>query len=497
MKARAFDSHPIRTRERSPEGARTKDFSGLAKAPPTPPPNLTEVSEASFVAEVDRLDEANFQMLKSLRSPLLPKGDRVLPKDSSVNPSHMVMAYTPEDSLSLPFIAQMAQVGEVEGFGVLARCAPENLATVREALGSWPSSHNVTLVPSRGLQDVWTEDHGEFTVQGNLVIPPRLDPASPFGVDAILGRLERLYPTLKTEEIAPSLNRYNLEQSLNEWPRANFSWQGAVGESETHLGMLGGAMALQVPASKMAITYVEGGNFLPGTAADATPKAFIGRDSIAISQRALERDLGRKPSEKQVLARLAKDYGLRDHQLHPVEQPADFHVDMAMTWTRPGQILLNDARAALKIQKTWLRRQRDAEIKRSPQEADSIRATYSAEVKRLEVQARHHADLEALSEQDLKAGGVEVHRLAGSFPESLANPPMNFLNLRQGTNEAGEAFAVMLGGTPEAEDYISRQLLETIPSGYQRIHFLDRELTAPTLELWGGIKCRTKPLAIG
>jgi len=491
-----FQKQLLRTLERRGKEAVGVDLAQLEPAPAVKDWKPRAVSQKRFESESARLEEANFKLLTQMGQALLDRGDRVLPKDSSVNPSHMVMAYTPVDPLSLPFISQMAQIGTVEGFHVLARCAPEDTSDLRSQLKSWPGARNVTLVPSRGQQDVWTEDQGEFTLRGNLLIPPRLDVNTPFGVDAMVGRLERLHPEVDVTQVGPNLTSYNLEDAMARYPRANFSYQGAVGQAETHLGMLGGALALDVPEAKMTATYVEGGNFLPGTSAAGKPLAFIGRDSIAISQRVLERDLGRKPKESEVLTRIARDYGLKASEVHPVEQPADFHIDMAMTWTRPGQVILNDAMGALKLQKQWLRRQRNAEVKNSPNQKESIHSRYAEEIRRLEDLAKHQQDLENLSEKDLNSAGVEVHRLAGAFPESLANPPMNFLNLRQGTNENGETFAVMLGGTPEAEEFITGQLLQEIPTGYQRIHFLDRALTGPTLDLWGGIKCRTKPIAV-
>ena len=325
--------------------------------------------------------------------------------------------------------------------------------------------------------------------------PPLLDTATPFGQLAFLGRLERLHPEAQAAQVASSLTDYNLEHAMSLYPRTHFSYQGLVGQAETHLGLLGTALALDVPDTRMALTYIEGGNFLPGTAADGSPLALVGRDSVAISQSVLEHDMGRKPTQAEVLARVARDYGLKADQVHPVEQPADFHIDMAMTWTRPGHVLLNDARAVLDMQRQWLDRQLEQEIEKSPESKRELRQRYQAEITRLEQEAAHHADLESQCLKDLQRAGVEVDRLAGSFPTSLANPAMNFLNLRQGTNEQGQVFAVALGGEPRAEKAFAESLLGEIPSSYQRIHFLDRRLTEESLKFKGGIKCRSKILA--
>lgn len=491
----SLNNQPIRTFERTEGGVHSRSIGELPQVATTAW-KPRGVSEKRFREETDRLYEDNVQLLHHPKQNLLERGDRVLPKDATVNPSHMVMGYTAVDPVSLSFIGQMAEVGSVEGFRILARCAPEESPDLQKQLKNWPSAHNVTVVPSRGLQDVWTEDHGEFTTKGNLILPPLVDERTPFGVDAFLARLDRLMPEVNVAEVAPNVTSHNLQDAMSRYPRANFSYQGAVGESGTQRGMLGSALALDVPEVKFSVTYIEGGNFLPGTAKDGQPLAFVGRDSIAISQAVLERDLGRKPSESETIERIARDYGLKAGQVHPVEQPADFHVDMAMTWTRPGQVLLNDAMAVLSIQDQWLQSKRDAEVLKNPEQKQELDDRLSAELKVLREKAAHQADLESLSEKDLKAAGVDVYRLPGSFPQTSANEQMNFMNLRQGTNENGEQFAVMLGGTPEAEEMITRKLLQEIPTGYNRIHFLDPKLTVPTLELWGGIKCRTKPVAV-
>ena len=484
----------LRSYQRTPQGNQPLTWEGGAVTRNQLP--ARSVGASRLEQESERLQADNLKRARHLERGLLSRGDQVLPKDSTVNPSHLVMAHNPEDGLTPRFMAQMAQVGQLEGFRILARCAPADCRELRSQLKQWPSFRNITVVPTPGVQDVWTEDQGEFTRQGHLVMPPLLAPGTPYGQLAFLGRLERLHPEVDAAQVATQLTDYNLQAAMQTYPRTNFTYQGLVGQSDTHLGMLGAALALGLPESKMALTYVEGGNFLPGTAADGKSLALVGRDSLAISASVLEQDLGRKPSERQVLDRVARDYGLKADQVHPVEQPADFHIDMAMTWTRPGHVLLNDSLAVLKMQKLWLKQQKKSELENSPDQAESIRARYRNELTRLESEANHRADLETLSLKDMQKAGVEVHRLAGSFPASLANPAMNFLNLRQGTAEDGSTFAVCLGGTPEVESYIREQLLEVLPTGYQRLHFLDPSLTAPTLDLWGGIKCRTKPLVV-
>jgi hypothetical protein len=486
----------IRSFQRSPQGGQPLQRPDSEAVPAQDEWKPRRVTSSRLDAEKLRLEKENLQLAKNLKQSLLARGDQVLAKDSSVNFSHLVMTHNEEDGLSAQFIAQMGEIGALEGYQVLARCAQEKVANLKEQLKQWPGARHVTVVATPSNQDVWTEDQGEFTLQGDLIIPPLLDTQTPFGQITFLGRLKRLHPEADVAQVASVLTENNLAHAMSTYPKANFSYQGGVGEGQTHLGMLEAGLALDLPQIRMTSSYIEGGNFMPGQRADGTPIAFVGRDSVHISADILENDLGKKVTEGQVLHRIAKDYGFKPNQVVPVEQPADFHIDMAMTWTRPGHLLLNDSRAVLQMQKGWLNDWLRRELEKGAEPESTLRSRYAGELQRLEQMAEHHAELESHSLRDLQQEGVQIDRIAGSFPASLANPAMNFLNLRQGSAEDGTTFAVMLGGTPEAETYIREQLLEKLPTGYQRLHFLDPSLTSGTLDLWGGIKCRTKPLVL-
>jgi hypothetical protein len=69
---------------------------------------------------------------------------------------------------------------------------------------------------------------------------------------------------------------------------------------------------------------------------------------------------------------------------------------------------------------------------------------------------------------------------------------MNFLNGERGQNASGEQFYITLGGDERAQKYVTDMFSNVIPSGLDRIHFLDPKLTDVTLGLNGGISCRAK-----
>ncbi len=418
-------------------------------------------TEDEFQAAMERLLTENVEAAGQRQAPL---GEPVVPKDASFDPEAFVMGYDPNDPVSLNFIHEMARIGQAEGFHVVARCAPgSSLELDPEVAG------NVTVLPSRGVQDVWTEDHGEYTLSGGAIVPPALQQGSELYTMQALGRLERLYSKAEAAEVKPQLTQYNLDEVLGPFPKANFPYHGAVHSTETNGGMVGAALAMGIPKYRMAISYVEGGNFLPGTRPDGTPFALVGKDSVAVTRGLMELDAGKRPTDARALKTIGRDYGLKPDQIFAVEQPADFHLDMGMALATPGHALLNDSLAVLELQKQWVKDEGELGI--------------------LEDQAKFRAEFEALAEKDLLAAGLEVHRLPAVFPPTSGNPEMNFVNLRQGVNEEGQKFAILLGGLPEREEAVAKEL-EGL--GYEHVHFLSRDLTPQTLELWGGLKCRTK-----
>jgi hypothetical protein len=173
-------------------------------------------------------------------------------------------------------------------------------------------------------------------------------------------------------------------------------------------------------------------------------------------------------------------------------------------------VILDDAREALRLRRQWLeedhlaqRPKPDAPDYRAAMHAwTARRAALDAQIARLAIAAEERAAFEEMTLADLRAAGFEVHRMAGVFEpiraendrmdEAPESRRMNFMNAVLGTGAGDEKFGVYLGGDPRAEAYVRRKLLQEIPTGLARVHFLDREASAGILEAEGGIACLTK-----
>jgi hypothetical protein len=442
----------ITTYQRGAEGVERVPFDSLtAHTPPALPVEEVTAREVKSVQQ-SLADERR----QELKKPHPARHGPAVAKDASIDPSAFHMVYDSSDSASLGYIAQMAAVGQVEDFHVVASCSSgSDCDTLEKKVPA-----NLTTVINPGRQDVWAEDHGEFTEDGVLVIPAMLPRDYPIGeaIDADRSR------------------RFRGDSEM-----ADFSEHGAVNERWTQQEALAAAMATGASGYKMAVSYVEGGNMMGGKRADGTPYALVGKDSLAVTNDLLGKAGHRR---RDGLTQIARDYGYEKNQVFAIEQPGEFHLDMAMALAGPGQVLLNDSKAVAELQKGWVTEHYQHRF---------FQWGKKKQLAAIEARAEKLARYEALVEKDLRRAGLQVFRVAGCFPATKANSEMNFFNLRQGHNEAGETFAIALGGDERAEQAFAHTLLTKIPAGYQRIHFLDRELTPLTLDMSGGIKCRTKP----
>lgn len=457
MKLWPFGSNPrIHTYERGPSGIRAVDFDSL------PRQGQSAVAPAPGGPQTDELR----QRLQQLQ-PGKPAGPPI-GRDTVVNPESILMGYDPQDRVSLGYIEQMARIGQVEGFQLVASARPEELAAGRRKADR-QLRDGIQWLANPGGHDSWVEDHGEFTSSGEAIVPARLAPDSDDIEDWVIrGRRNRYQQ--RAEEGKPR-------------PRADFALQGLVNRRQSQEEVVATALALGMKGIHSAKSYVEGGNMLAGQRPDGTPYALVGEDSLEVTRRLLSKDATPAQARQQV----AHDYALPAEHVIAVEQPGDFHIDMAMSLAGPGQVILNDARKVLELQRGWLKEHYEHKWFGKEELPEQLEA--------VEKKAERQAVYEDLVAEQLQDAGLEVFRVAGCFPKSAANPEMNFLNLRQGTNEQGQVFAVALGGEPRAEKAFAESLLGEIPSSYQRIHFLDRRLTEESLKFKGGIKCRSKILA--
>ncbi len=470
----------------------------LETGQPEPPPHRYRyIPEKALTRDVNQAHELRDKSVE-VRRP--PAGDRVVPKDASLDPAAYAMYCDGADLVSLDYVNQMAQVGQIEGYHILAKVPRGSVSKVRDQMDD-----NVSLLPISMAGDIWTEDYGELTLQGGVAIPAFLDDPELVPRSIYQDRIRRFYPGAKIPENADYESLV-----MSQFPLAAFNIQGSVSQGNLQWGLAALARSANQPMREN-LSHVEGGNILFGALPNHEGYALVGRDSLAVTRAKLGLDLGREVDEKAALGAIARDHGQKAPNVYAVEQPGEFHIDMRMMCIGPGEVVLNDAREAAEVQAGWLRDDLVKGTPRHPGPESSVwqRLNYHRKVffhkrreRRLEGQiaalreeGERRGFYEDLTARDLKTAGLTVHRMAGVFvdPENPTEDMFNFVNGRPGVDRANQRFFVGLGGDSRSEVYVARKLMQDLPTGIVRLHFLDRELTPSTLGLFGGIKCRTKP----
>lgn len=392
-----------------------------------------------------------------------PTGLRATPKDNSLNPTTVTMFTDSLSEVSGVYAQQLAQIGQVEGFQVVLAGHAGQIEDIEAELDK-KRVKNISFM-SLPEGEVWVEDYGEPLLQKGWVTPAM------FEGDWIRGAIDDARKQRFPKEV-PS----------------NFGQLGQVHACQLQPTALGQAAALGGQAIQ-GLAYLEGGNTLTGTRKDGEAYALVGQDSLAVTKKLLK-----TKSDRRVKEAVANDLGLPASSVFAVEQPGEFHLDMRMMPVAPGEIAINDARAAAEQQIQWLDAQLQKDLQDPANHAEELRAEFAERSKNLREEADKRAKYEALTTRDLEAAGMKVHHLPGVFvdPDSPATDTSNFFNARHGVNEAGERFSIFMGGKPEEEAFVAEKLLHA-DLGLTRLHFLDPAQTASTLSLQGGLKCRTKP----
>lgn len=368
---------------------------------------------------------------------------RVLPEDATTSAVFMHMASPRATDSSIAFVKEMARIGEVEGFSVVVRTRESNI--IEGYLGEVADAVHVIDYP--GTTDVWTEDQGDIRE------------------DRTVG-----YPTLTTEggygrgdAARAALDQGRRERLTRHGLSPSFARQGAVTDRTGQRNPVALALSAGVSTDE-TFTYLEGGNVLTGTLADGRGYALVGKDSVAMAQAILGYDSGRQVSWDEATKAIANDLGIDGELLFPIEQPGDFHIDMYVGLAPGGHVILN-----------------------SEAMAKAVRANgFPANGEPLDESAYAPNGYEALILADLANTGLTVHRVPGVFGTTG-----NFMNAERGQGPDGVPFSIMLGGTPEAEEWFRAYLPRVYGTGH-RAYFLDRSLTRETLEASGGISCRVK-----
>lgn len=505
----ALDVAPLRTRV--PEFMGGSKLVPLDEAWALSPPYLDELRDVDGQSLARALDTAREERADRIgRGATTPIGsglDRVMLEDGSLRVRAAHMALAGGDRATSDYAIQMAQVGQFEGFAVVLRVSDIFADDVRERYRE-RGLDNVYVVGCTGQGDFWSEDQGELDTAGNVRVPaPRRDRADTHDYESVYKeRLARFYPDADPGAFA----MMSAHERRDRFPDVLFRSVGAVHDRESHEILASAALARGRDVIACA-SHIEGGNLLVGSWPDGRAYALVGRDSLAVSRSILEGDLGREVSDQELRAFVAADLGVEPEAVHPVEQPGDFHLDMHMVPVNPGEVVLNDAYEAAALQVQWLRE--DVEAGRPPypeldpldDDNDDKIADYEKRMRKwssfkdrveeriveIEAHAERVAPFEERARRDLEAAGLTVHRMAGAFHDGRY-PTMNFLNLEHAQNRHGERFAILLGGDPRAEAYVTEKLNDEFDCGYSRLHFLDRRNTTSTLQDQGGISCRVK-----
>jgi len=238
----------------------------------------------------------------------------------------------------------------------------------------------------------------------------------------------------------------------------------------------------------MNLTYSEGGNTLTGTNQDGSMYVIIGQDSYVASKLLMEEDLGRPMTDPEVRMAFAIDYGVRVENLHFVEQPGDFHLDMNIAIVGEKTVVVNDALEAERVFAPD-----NTEILREKKLLGQEK-TVETRSKAASIQKKLFEDKAA---QNLQDQGFTVLRSAGRFELQTPfgrHPKMNFYNMVTATTPAGKRIVIAMGVTNDEYKDRFRTMLTSGGLKVDHIYFLNADDTAQSLEMHGGISCRAKTI---
>lgn len=448
------------------------DFEQLLKATRIPsPPSQHYVVTSQQVAEAQQKTDLDRQ--QQLKNGAVA-GDRVVPKDATLNPTDVTMYLRSTGDVSTRYAQQLSRIGEIEGFHVVAGI-DGSLNSYQNALKGY---QNISLmeVPHG---EVWVEDYSEPSLNKGQITPAIFE--------------DSYYGGLVSEAIREGRQLRYKGTGLD----GAFAYHGAVNQGKFQQTALARGTLTQGPL-RQALSYLEGGNIYTGTRPNGDGYVLVGKDSFHVSRRLLEKQTGREWSEAEVSQVIAADLGLDLKNVIPVEQPGAFHLDMRLTAIAPGEIMLNDSKAACEQQITWMKeavQQALGEGKITQTQAKNQLKKIESRAEDMREQAARMAAYEEMTAKDLADAGFVVHRVGGSFvdPNKPERDTANYFNARHFTNEQGQRVSILMGGQPHEEAFMAQKIFELSGNTISRLHFLDPSVTQKTLDLWGGLKCRTKP----
>lgn len=409
---------------------------------------------------------------QQLDSGVFTEGLRVVPKDHTLNPVDVHIHLNSDRDVSFRYAEQLSDIGQIEGFHLVAGARdPESMERQLKKLG-----HDNVSILNAPYGEAWVEDYSEPLLGGGRVTPAIFEDS----------HYSSLVSTSIREGRQQRFDKLGLDGA--------FAYHGAVNQGQYQRHALAEGLATNAPL-RQGLSYMEGGNNYTGTRPNGDGYVLVGKDSFHVSKRLLEKQTGKPWSDTDVKKAIAADLGLKLENVVPVEQPNAFHLDMRMTSVAPGEFLLQDSVMAANQQIAWMKE----DLASRTDLSDKDRAKHERAIEKrgnvMLENARKAKAYEDLTAADLVANGFGVHRIAGSFVDE--NRPdqdrANFFNARNGTNEQGERFTILMGGVPREEAFMAETFFKESNGTISHLHFLDPSVSRQTLDMMGGLKCRTKP----
>jgi hypothetical protein len=492
-----------------------------------PPVKLKVVTVAEVAAEVQRLKAERDDELRRLAKGTWTATKRApnRAEDLSGRPLVYQMIEGVDDG-SGEMIAGMVRIAVKEGFFVVAQVLEPDLFMDLHRLSSDERKHLV-LAPFAdfpGQWDPWTEDAASPNSDGSMTIVP---PAS-----------NDLIKTATQDGRKARIEKLEADEGLTLDLGVSAGGNAALTEAyrtQVRFGLMLGAK------NRLGLAYLEGGNVVSGHFLDGSTYAVVGADSVAIAKAQLavemERVTGEKPrplTDEEVKAVIASDLGLPTALVFVVEQPRSFHIDMAMKPLGPGVMMLDDARAARRLQLTILARSlrqaltaagtpppggqvvrdlmsafilglRSGTPEGVRRVADALRASdvpapWAALARSFYDAAELTDDIypttekQAIAEdyvaKQLAQAGLQVVRAPCRFMNGAGLEIANFANAECGTNASGGTFYITQGADPGFGAGFE-QALQSSGVEIDQFHYLDRAASVASLSARGGINCRT------
>ncbi|MFM7449385.1 MAG: hypothetical protein ACKO24_12405 [Leptolyngbyaceae cyanobacterium] len=209
--------------------------------------------------------------------------------------------------------------------------------------------------------------------------------------------------------------------------------------------------------------YIEGGNMIAGEDAAGKPVILIGKDAIDATAHLYQL------TREQVREIICEDFGLAAiDQIICVEQPGQFHLDLAILFIGSGVVVLNDSRGALK----------DA--------MEMVEAVPCLTTKTTAAKLMLQHELEEEAERDLQAAGIKVLR-----DKLEDNVTFNFFNGEFVTAKNGLKYYITNGGPPEQEERFATLMVKEWKIVTDVI-FSPIGAAQKSLQELGGVGCRIK-----